>query len=446
MSLFALLLLAASTMACPQNSRSGVESQAHDRQLAVSASPQGAPAGEARGVTFRNFNGANGLLGLSITKPLGLGWFRDCLGLSAIEPQKGKWDWAKTDQRVQAAHSQGAEYLPCLLGTGWATSAPKGFGPATNIQDWEDFVEQFVGHYSAPPFNLRYYEIWNEPTRQAGFWSGTDQQFIDLIYLPAAKIVRQHHCFAVLGGWPVSNSVQELSQVLNYHNAWQWTDIVSLHYKDVAAWQEVYNEWVKTGKCHGIWQTEVGWDQTPKKLPDLYLKSLYWALQAGWKDPDQYKLFWFTIAGPGADADKCLLRSEGGKYTLTANGQRLAVMSDVLSGGSLAPFAQFQMTPALPQAVATDAQAALGFKVGTNRTVIAFLLDQATIQKPALALSIGVTAIPKHTTLVTASGQRQELKGNFTGGTWHVSVPLEAVKNESPCPTCALTVAYLEIE
>ncbi|HEY6293719.1 MAG TPA: hypothetical protein VI455_19370 [Terriglobia bacterium] len=446
MSTLSLLLLVTSTLLLPKNVGSGgAVLGGHGRLLSVSAARPGTPPDEMGGVTFKNFNGANGLLGRSATQPLGLGWFRDCIGLGTIEPQKGKWDWATTDQRVNTAHAQGAEYLPCLLGTGWASTVSTGFGAAKNPPDWEGFVEQFVAHYSAPPFNLRYFEIWNEPTRQAGFWAGTSQQFVDQIYLPAAKIVRRHQCFVVLGGWPSSNSVQELNQVLNYQNAWQWTDIVNLHYRDVSSWQQVYNEWVKTGKCRGIWQTEVGWNAVPRKLPDLYLKSLYWALQAGWSDPNQYKLFWFTISGSGADADKCLLRFEGGKYTPTTNGQRLAVMSDVLSGGSLAPFNQFQMTPALPHSVATDAPAALGFKVGANRTVIAFYLDQATYTKnPALALSIGVTAAPQHTTLVTASGQRQELQGNFSGGTWHVGVPLRPV--QADCPTCLFTVAYLELE
>jgi hypothetical protein len=405
------------------------------------------PAETLQGITFRNFNGSNGLLGRALSQQLGLSWFRDnAFGLAAVEPHKGEWDWKRADAVVNGAHAQGAEELPCLLGTGWATRTPgKGLAPPKNIQDWEDYVEHLVARYSAPPFNLRYFQIWNEPTKDAGFFAGTDQEFVDLIYLPAAKIIRQHHCFVVFGGWGSGDSLQRFDQVLNYHNTWQWTDILDVHYRDVAAWQRLYNEWVKPGKCRGIWQTEVGFTPVPSLLPDVYLKSLYFALQSGWSDPDQYKLLWFASWGAGADADKCLTKGPANDKVLSLNGQRLATLNDVLGAGPLALFTRFQMQPSLPAVFASRAPAALGFKVGANRTVIALLLDRGIFGgHPSLPFSIHVDAVPQVTELVTASGQRQELHGTFAGGTWHVSVPMQNVQND--CPGCIFTVAYLRIE
>lgn len=404
---------------------------------------QSGPVTMPQGITFRNFNGSNSVLSPPLSQQLGLGWNRDCIGLSSVEPQKGKWDWAKTDAAVQGAHAQYLEELFCLLGTGWASAVANNFGPAKDVHDWEDFVEQFVSHYSAPPFNLRYFEIWNEPT--PGFWSGTDQQFVDLIYLPAAKIIRRHHCFVVLGGWALNKSIDELNQTLNYNNAWQWTDIINVHYRDAAVWQQLYNVWVKTGKCRGIWQTEVGFSSDPGLLPDVYLKTLYLALQSGWHDADQYKLFWFSSWGGGADADKCLTKGPASNKVLSQNGQHLATMSDVLGPGTLAAFSRFQTQPALPVAFGSKAHTALGFKVGANRTVIALLLDKATFTGNAsLTFSIGLQAAPQVTELVTASGQRQQLHGTFSGGTWHVSVPMQSVQRD--CPRCSFTVVYLRME
>ncbi len=157
--------------------------------------------------------------------------------------------------------------------------------PPKHVEDWVDFVERVLARYSRPPFNLRYFQVWNEPTRQAGFWTGTHHEFIDKIYLPAAKIIRPHNCYVVFGGWPLSNSLEELDETLAYQGAWQWTDILDVHYRDVFAWQHLYDKWVKTGKCRGIWQTEIGFTDDPKYLPNLYLWVLHWALQSGWKDP-----------------------------------------------------------------------------------------------------------------------------------------------------------------
>jgi hypothetical protein len=111
----------------------------------------------------------------------------------------------------------------------------------------------------------------------------------------------------------------------------------------------------------------------------------------------------------------------------------------------LAAFARFQMQPALPPAFGSRARTALGFKVGANRTVVALLLDRAIFAvNSSLAVSIGVGTTPQVTELVTASGQRQQLHGTFSGGTWHVSVPMQSVWAD--CGSCSFTVAYLRME
>jgi hypothetical protein len=413
----------------------------------VGVAPEPTPPPAAEGITFRSFNGVNGVLGPELLGPAGLGdvgWFRDCISLQQIEPKPGTWDWSKTDVRARAAEARGGSYLPCLLGIGWATSIPGKEAPPRNPKDWEDFVETFVAHYSEPPFNVRYFEVWNEPTPP--FWAGTDQQFVDGIYLPAATVIHRHHCFVVLGGWPLNKSLLELNQVLNYHNAWQSTDILNIHYRGVSDWQQLYNEWVKPGKCHGIWQSEVGFTSDPGLLPDVYLKTIYWALEAGWTNPDQYKLFWYSLVGAGADTPKDLLsQGPGGKFTPTLNGRHLTTMGDVLGAGSLSRFDSFQMQPSLPATLTSKAPTALGFRVGGSRTVIALLLNQQILQSnQALLFSIGATSAPKQTALVTASGQREEIKGAYSGGVLHLSVPLQGVRAD--CPTCWLTVAYVEVE
>ena len=112
------------------------------------------------------------------------------------------------------AHRYGLEILPMLgYSAPWAVAeGASGFAPPRNVADWEDFVETCVARYSRPPFNLRYFQVWNEPTLKAGFWKGeTDDEFFERVYLPAARIIRRYGCKVVFSGWPCSDGVDALA-------------------------------------------------------------------------------------------------------------------------------------------------------------------------------------------------------------------------------------------
>ena len=406
--------------------------------------PQAAPPAASAGVTFQDFNGVNYHMPVELHRQLGIGWDREGFAWAGIEPQKGQWSWEKTDGLVRGYGAQGVQILPLLAYTApWAESiAGKDKSPPKSVQDWEDFVEHVVAHYSSPPFNLRYYQIWNEPTRQAGFWTGTDQQFIDSLYLPAAKIIRQHHCFVVFGGWPQSNSLQELDNVLSYHDAWRWTDIVDVHYLNPPAWQHIYDQWIKTGKCRGIWETEIGYTADPDFLPNAYLHLLNWTLQSGWNDRNQYKVFWFASWGNANDRLSHLTRPVGTEhFSLTQNGTELRTMNEVLGGGPLASFTGFATSPALPAPLAR-APSAVGFKVGGNRIVVALLLNQATRQ--AASVQISIPGKPQQVQLVSAVGVRKPLPISYQGG--KLSLKLAPGDLPMDCPTCQWTVNYLQVD
>jgi hypothetical protein len=409
------------------------------------------PASSAPGTpgpTFRDFNGVVNLPAPEVVRQLGLGWTRADFGWGNVEPEKGKWVWDKTDQLVQTAHGDSMEILPVLDYTAPWAEAVKGQqqGPPEHTEDWEDYVDHVVARYSHAPFNLRYFQIWNEPTREAGFWRGSsNRDFIDTIYLPAAKIIRRYNARVVFSGWPHSNSLGELDGLLNNHDAWRLTDILDVHYFGGSAWQHLYDYWLLAGRCSGIWQTEIGFTDNPDYLPNAYLRSLNWALRSGWKDPDQYKVFWYANWGAGHDADKCLSKTDHGKIVLTENGQRLAVMNGTLGDGVLASFTQFTTTPPLAPTLDESKPTALGFKVGENRTVVALLLNKVGYQgysSVSVRASLGFR--PKHVEVVTASGQRHALDAIYTTGGVQVAVPLKSMLDE--CSNCAWIVAYLEFE
>ena len=249
-----------------------------------------------------------------------------------VEPSKGHWTWDQTDHLIRGAVSQGIEVVPMLAYTArWAASGPSGFYPPKNPSDWTDYVSAVVSRYTAPPYNLKYFQVWNEPTKAAGFWKGTtDQQWLDVIYLPAARIIREHGANVVFGGWP-NGALQQFDSELQYKNTWQSTDILDVHYFTLPVIQQLYAKWIATGRCKGIWETEVGAVNNPVALTNMYSGMFNWAKTSGhWTFPDQYKLFWFT--GLGAGCDSCLAKfgPDGKTQVLTPDGKALQKLAQSL--------------------------------------------------------------------------------------------------------------------
>ena len=295
--------------------------------------------------TLDMFQAANNPPGLGFQR-FGLGWGRHDFGWGAIEPERGKFIWAGTDRLILDAHAAGLEILPMLGYTaGWANAKHEGFAPPDNVADWEDFVARTVARYSRPPFNLKYFQVWNEPTRKAGFWKGkSEEEWVDTIYLPAARIIRKYDCSVVFGGWPISEP-ERLDAFLTYHDAWRVTDIVDVHYFEMRSWQAIYDKWIRPGKCRGIWQTEIGYLEFPNYYPNAYLRGLYWALTHDWHFADQYKLFWFAFWGAGPDAPRCLT---GPDDFVSEHGKRALVLQSLLGAGTLSAFDAYSLDSPLP--------------------------------------------------------------------------------------------------
>jgi len=385
------------------------------------STPPGTPQ-----VTFRDFSSVDNMAIPETVKKLRFGWARNDFPWAGIEPKRGQWNWQKTDELVLQVHAEGVEILPVLDYTApWAESTSgKIFSPPKRVEDWKDFVEHTVARYSRPPYNLRYFQVWNEPTRQAGFWLGSDEEFVDKVYLPAAKIIRSHGGRVVFGGWPASNSLQEFDSVLAYHDAWRWTDILDVHYEGLSNFQYLYDHWVKTGKCKGIWETELGFTADPNFIPVNYLQILHWALQSGWDDPNQYKLFYFASWGAGPDGPNCLTTTDRqGRVVLTGQGQRLTVINEVLGPGALNSFSKFSVEVSGAK-LQGSLGSALGFEDG-RRIAIALFLNRASL-KPGNSISILLPQVshPNLIKVLTAYGDELGLKSAFQAGQLKASIPV----------------------
>jgi len=380
---------------------------------------------------WRAFNGVNYLPPEGVAQELGIGWARESFPVDwgKVEPRQDEWDWKEFDARVLEAHALGVEVLPMLGYTAaWAATEDGGLGPARDVADWEDYVEHVLARYSRPPFNLRLYQVWNEPTWEPmTFWKRSGPEWVDGVYLPAARIIRRYGCQVVFGGWPVADA-GHLFDALETREAWRWTDIVDVHYFGIGVWQEVYDRYVATGRCRGVWQTELGFHPFPEYIANLYPRALHWALTHGWReDPDRYKLFWFASWGAGPDGPSCLtMPGDEGNNTLTAHGLRLRTLNQILGDGTLSVFEDYTTDPPLPPTLNEEAPTSLGFGVG-ERTVIVLILDADTL-KQRQTVRVSVKGAGK-TRLVGSTGEARELPATAEGGALVCDVPV----GELPC-------------
>lgn len=299
------------------------------------------PAAQGSQFGLRDIVGTVGEIpSADLIKEMKVGFVRIIVAWSEVSfPTKGTYNWDKPDLFARHAHNQGLGAVLDLTYTAvWASTNPNQpqshwqFFPPKNVSDWTDFVDAAVTHYMASPYNVKYFQVWNEPVQGSGFWVGTNQQWVDEIYIPAAKVIRKHGAYVVFGGWPSGSGIPAYNAELQLHNAWQYTDILDVHYYPVVqAFRPLYNQWIATGKCKGIWETEMGAQNNPTFLTQQYANLYNWARTEGhWSFPDQYKLFWFT--GFGANDKNALTRQMPGnpQVVLTANGQALAALAQKL--------------------------------------------------------------------------------------------------------------------
>lgn len=339
-------------------------------------SPSGGTGTQGRssgGRRITDMIGANGWAGASrdveMWRQMGISWGRDSVG-------PGQPDSPREPIRVDKTGSQFDNDLPSalllnnrngiksllLLGytAPWNATVPGDSNSAPrDVRAWTRYVEAAVRKYSAPPFNLRYFQIWNEAAgklsggaQQATFWHGPDfskddrkvkpyeramQDYVERVHLPAARIIRKYNAYVVYGGWPDQGGLSNYCKWLEYRSPasnermLDWVDYLDTHYLGVSDIDQLYERYVKSGPARGIWQTEIGdaYMKDPHYLPEYFFDFAVWALDHNWDDPnkyvsmiyhwDGYEPFRLTHRGPPA-------------RTYNVSGRSLVVLCQTVSG------------------------------------------------------------------------------------------------------------------
>lgn len=204
-----------------------------------------------------------------------------------------------------------------------------------HVKNWEAFIEKAVSRLRKEPYNVEYFQIWNEAWPTSGFWFGDMDTFMERIYVPAAKIIRKYGGKVVYGGWCCGGPLKEYVALLDKHDAWKLTDVLDVHYFPISSFEYLRSESLKRGYDLPIWQTELGFTKQSSFISNTYPRFLSWALNNKWDDTNKYKLFYFAFWSPNdpnAYGYRCNLYSG---EELTPHGASLKTMGELFAGGNI---------------------------------------------------------------------------------------------------------------
>lgn len=99
---------------------------------------------------------------------LGVGHIRRDLTWSALEPERGVWDFARPDRVLEATEAADVELLGILdYGNPWASASGIETRPPDDLADFTTYAQTTAERYAG---RVWAYEVWNEENAGAVFW------------------------------------------------------------------------------------------------------------------------------------------------------------------------------------------------------------------------------------------------------------------------------------
>lgn len=165
----------------------------------------------------------------------GMRWVRLSLRWDEVEPTKGSYNWAIYDDRLaQIAEAGLTPIVYIWKNPSWAAATD--CGPLYDNQDLADFLAAAVSRYKDGPYNVKYWEIYNEPdhweTGTIGCMGNNVPEYVTLLKVAHDTIkALDPEAHILLGGLAMVDSVNLhfLDQVLE-EGGGDYFDIVSFHF------------------------------------------------------------------------------------------------------------------------------------------------------------------------------------------------------------------------
>jgi hypothetical protein len=111
---------------------------------------------------------------------VGATWLRLPLNWSHIEPvnttpENYQWPAALEKQLRRLAERNVRVLLTLSSNPSWAATYPGGPIDQVDMSELVEFVEAAVARYSAPPYNIKYWELYNEPDNGSEYFASTGE-------------------------------------------------------------------------------------------------------------------------------------------------------------------------------------------------------------------------------------------------------------------------------
>lgn len=91
-------------------------------------------------------------------------WVRMAINWAATEPSPGVYNWSLADRKVQDAKAEGFDIVLAVMhNPSWAADFECGPIRAEHLATFANFMAAVVQRYGSAPYNIRYFELGNEP-------------------------------------------------------------------------------------------------------------------------------------------------------------------------------------------------------------------------------------------------------------------------------------------
>ncbi len=381
------------------------------------------------GPSFRDLSGVNQTGTTNTLFSQAISYQRTDVSWASLEPSQGNWQQSVLNgvgTNVLAFHAQQVGFLPILDYTvPWAadtsariwynfdasvkyTTTPNSDGSITlstytkqtdgtytltstaNVTDfsrfppassstWINYVSKVTTFLAAPPYNVRYFQIWNEAWYTSGFWKGSFTDYFQKVHIPAAAIIHAAGGKVVYGGWPDDAPLTDLISLLDTNNAWGSIDVIDFHYLNPATYATLRSAADSRGYTNlQIWQTECGFTSYVQFPLDQYTRILYWALGNNWDSTDKYKAMYYANNSPNDPAAYGYGKTYYSGTSLAPQGVVLQTLASLLMGPGLRQFAGVTSLPALTASPSPSTSALQAFKIGAKKIAITMELNTAT--------------------------------------------------------------------
>jgi hypothetical protein len=179
---------------------------------------------------------------------MGTAWVRLALSWDLIEPENttpGNYTWSASFEQQLAALSARRIRVILVFGDNpsWAATYRNGPIDQVEITELTEFVQAAVARYSQPPYNVKHWEMYNEPDngnvlyaeQGQGYFGHTPEAYVDVleaVYQPIKSV--DPEAKVLLGGlaydaWPDPFVEDFLDQVLIDGGA-AYFDLMNFHY------------------------------------------------------------------------------------------------------------------------------------------------------------------------------------------------------------------------